>query len=427
MNILESLSMAGKTLATNRLRSGLTMLGIIIGNASVIIMVGVGEGAKKYASQQFQTLGTDVIFIIPGSDNARRNAISPPNRLVLADADAIASQVPTVREVAPQISSSELIVSVQSTERATLIGTVPEYQTVRNAPTCLGRFFAKDDLKRNARVVTIGAEMVKKLFKSYYPEPKDSKEKVDACKPVGGSPIGQQVRIRGASYEIIGIMDAKGASLGTNQDDTLFMPFTTIVGNIVGRTSPYGIAVTVINVSAKSNDAVDAAEFQITNLLKQRHKSLDAKAEETFTIRSQKDALEIVGNITGALTIMLAAIASISLLVGGIGIMNIMLVSVTERTQEIGLRKAIGASQSDILVQFIIEAVILSVAGGLFGTAIGVGGILLVAAFTPLQAGVSGGAIMLAVGVSGAIGLFFGVVPAQQAAKLDPIVALRSI
>ena len=408
MDTWESFRMAGKTLAANRLRSTLTMLGIIIGNASVILMVGVGQGAQKYAAQQFQSLGTDVIFVITGTDNARRNVIAPPNRLVLADAEAIATQVPTVRSVAAQINGSELAIAGSNTKRATLIGTTETYAIVRNAEVSLGRFFNEEDLKRNARVVTIGAAIAKELFPQ-------------------GSVIGQTVRMRGTSYEVIGVMSEKGAFLGTNQDDTIFMPITTMSSRLTGKTSPYGVAVAVINVSATSNDNVDAAQFQISNLLRLRHRSSDINADDTFTVRTQQDALEIVGNITGALTIMLAAIAGISLLVGGIGIMNIMLVSVTERTSEIGLRKAIGASPSDILTQFTIEAVILSLLGGAIGTGIGVGGILLIAVVSPLQAGVSISAITLAVGVSGGIGLFFGIFPARQAARLDPIVALRSI
>jgi len=408
MDTWESFRMAGKTLAANRMRSTLTMLGIIIGNASVILMVGIGQGAQKYASQQFQSLGTDVIFVITGTDNARRNVIAPPNRLVLDDAEAIATQVPTVRGVAPQVNGSELAIAGNNTERATLIGTTDGYATVRNAEVSAGRFLSEDDVKRNARVVTIGAAIAKKLFPD-------------------GEVIGQSIRIRSTSYEVIGIMSEKGAFLGTNQDDTLFLPITTMSNQITGKTSPYGVAIQVINISATSNDNVEAAQFQISNLLRLRHRTSDINAEDTFTVRTQQDALEIVGNITGALTILLAAIAGISLLVGGIGIMNIMLVSVTERTQEIGLRKAIGASPSDILTQFTIEAVILSLLGGAIGTGIGIGGILLVAATTPLQAGVSLGAIGLAVGVSGGIGLFFGIFPAKQAAKLDPIVALRSI
>ncbi|MGF1672833.1 MAG: ABC transporter permease, partial [Rivularia sp. (in: cyanobacteria)] len=210
---------------------------------------------------------------------------------------------------------------------------------------------------------------------------------------------------------------------GANYDEAALIPITTSANRLVGKNSPYGIALDYLVVSAINNDSVDAAEFQMRNLLRLRHK---ITGEDDFTVRSQKDAQQTVGQITGALTIMLAAIAGISLFVGGIGIMNIMLVSVTERTQEIGLRKAIGATQQDILLQFMIEAVIVSAAGGLIGTAVGVSGIFLVAAVTPLEAGISTVAILSAVGVSGAIGLFFGVVPARRAAKLDPIVALRS-
>lgn len=408
MDTWESLRMAGKTLSANRLRSTLTMLGIIIGNASVILMVGIGQGAQKYASQQFQSLGTDLIFVITGTDNARRNVIAPPNRLVLADAEAIATQVPTVRGVAPQINGSELAIAGNNTKRATLIGTTDNYTQVRSAEVSSGRFFNSEDLKRNARVVTLGSSITKDLFPQ-------------------GNALGQTVRIRGTSYEVIGVMSEKGAFLGTNQDDTIFLPITTMTNRLTGRTSPYGTAIAVINVSATGNDNVEAAQFQIANLLRLRHRTSDVNADDTFTIRTQQDALEIVGNITGALTIMLAAIAGISLLVGGIGIMNIMLVSVTERTSEIGLRKAIGASPSDILTQFTIEAVILSLLGGAIGTGIGVSGIFFIAAVSPLQAGVSIGAICLAVGVSGGIGLFFGIFPARQASRLDPIVALRSI
>ncbi len=408
MDIVESLKMAGKTITANKLRSGLTMLGIIIGNASVIAMVGVGQGAKIYAESQFQSLGTNVLFILPGTDNARRNTIAPPNRLILADAEAIATQVPSVDKVAPQLNGSELATYRNNAKRASLIGTTPEYSPVRNADVKQGRFITADDVKRNARVVTLGSSIAKDLFGN-------------------GEAIGQQIRIRNISFEVIGIMDEKGAFLGANQDDTVFMPFSTMTSRIIGRTSPYGVAVQVITLSAKDNTNVETAKFQITNLLRLRHRNTSSASDEvTFTVRTQKDALEIVGNITNALTLLLAAIAAISLVVGGIGIMNIMLVSVTERTSEIGLRKAVGASQSDILTQFLIEAVILSVAGGLIGTGVGVSGILIVGTFTPLKAGVSMGAITLAVGVSGAIGLFFGVVPAKQAAKLDPIVALRS-
>ncbi|MFN3927671.1 MAG: ABC transporter permease [Pseudanabaenaceae cyanobacterium] len=408
MDILESSRMAVRTLAANRLRSVLTMLGIIIGNASVIVMVGVGQGAQRYAASQLQSLGTDVIFVLAGTDSARRNVISPPNRLVLSDAEAIASQVPTVKAVAPQINGSELVMAGNNTRRATIVGTTPSFAAVRNADVAMGRFISAEDLQRSARVVTLGAQIARELFPNQ-------------------NPIGQYIRIRGTSYEVIGVMAEKGAFLGTNQDDIVFMPIATMVNRLTGRTSPFGIAVQVINVSARDSASVPTAAFQINNLLRLRHQLMDDQAEETFTVRTQRDALQIIGNITGALTIMLAAIAGISLLVGGIGIMNIMLVSVTERTQEIGLRKAIGAKQGDILTQFMIEAVILSVAGGAIGMVLGIGGVALIAAVTPLEAAVSPLAIAMSLSVSGGIGLFFGVFPARQAARLDPIVALRSV
>ncbi|AFY68913.1 protein of unknown function DUF214 [Thalassoporum mexicanum PCC 7367] len=406
MDIVESFKMAGKTLVANRLRSALTMLGIIIGNASVIAMIGVGEGAQKYAAGEFESLGTDVLFIIPGTDNTRRTTLQPPNRLTVEDAEAIAGQVPSISAVAPQLSGSELVTFDDETTRATLIGTTPSYSTVRDTDTAQGRFISEEDMRRNARVVMLGSAIAESLFGTE-------------------DPIGKQLRVRGISFEVVGVMEEKGAFLGTNQDDTLFIPLSTMSSRLVGRTSPFGTAVGVINATAVDNQSVDAAKFQVENLLRLRHR-VGENAEDTFTIRTQKDALEIVNNITGALTIMLAAIAGISLLVGGIGIMNIMLVSVTERTQEIGLRKAIGATQRDILTQFMIEAVILSVAGGIVGTGLGVGGVILVSTYTPLQAGISTGAITMAVGVSGTIGLFFGVFPAKQAAKLDPIIALRT-
>jgi putative ABC transport system permease protein len=218
-------------------------------------------------------------------------------------------------------------------------------------------------------------------------------------------------------------MQPKGAFFGNNQDDTVIIPLTIMANRIQGRTSPYGTQLSFISVSAANEESIKAAQFQITNLLRLRHK---IAGENDFEVRTQKDVLQIVGTITGALTLLLAAIAAISLVVGGIGIMNIMLVSVSERTQEIGLRKAIGATPQDILSQFLIEAVILSAAGGILGSSLGVGVVYGVAAISPLKATVSVPAILLAVGVSGGIGLFFGVVPAQRAARLDPIVALRT-
>lgn len=404
MNILESMQMAGKTLLSNKLRSALTMLGIVIGNASVITMIGVGEGGQKFVNKQLESLGPNVLFVIPGNRETQRISNDVPKNLVLEDAEAIASQVPTIAGVSPELNGRYVANYRNRNTNVNIIGTTPSFPKVREFDTATGRFFTDIDMKRNNQVTVLGANLAERLFGTT-------------------NPVGKQLRIKNATFQVIGVLEAKGSSLGADYDEAALVPITTSANRLVGRNSPYGIALDYIVASARDSNSVDAAEFQITNLLRLRHKVI---SEDDFTIRTQKEALQTLGQITGALTIMLAAVAGISLFVGGIGIMNIMLVSVTERTQEIGLRKAIGATQQDILSQFIIEAIILSAAGGLVGTAVGVSGIMLVSALTPLQAGISPVAIALAVGVSGGIGLFFGVVPARRAAQLDPIVALRS-
>lgn len=404
MDIVESIKMASTTLMANKLRSSLTMLGIIIGNASVIAMVGIGQGAQKLASEQFEALGPNVLFVIPGSREAQQTTVDFPKTLVWEDAKAIATQVPAVAEVAPQINLRYLITYRNRNSNSLVTGTTPEFLSVRSFNIDKGRFFNDIDVKRNNQVVILGSEVVEKLF-GYQ------------------DPIGQSVRIKDVSFEVIGVMEPKGTFLGNNQDDAVFIPLSTMANRLRGRTSPYGVQISWIAVSARNRDSISAAQFQIENLLRRRHQIV---GEDDFGVQTQEDILQIVNTVTGALTIMLAAIAAISLVVGGIGVMNIMLVSVRERTQEIGLRKAVGAREQDILIQFMIEAIILSAAGGIIGTAIGVSGVVLVGAFSPLKAGISPIAILVAVGVSGGIGLFFGVVPARQAAKLDPIVALRS-
>lgn len=404
MDILESVKMAATTLVANKLRSSLTMLGIMIGNASVIAMVGIGQGAQRLASEQFEALGPNVLFVVPGSQATRNTTFEVPKTLVLEDARAIATQVPSVKEVAPQINTRQLVTYRNKNTNATILGTTADYLSVRSFDVETGRFITEQDIKRSNQVVMLGPELAKKLFDNQ-------------------NPIGEQLRIKNLSFQVVGIMKPKGSALGDNPDETVYVPITTVANRIVGRTSPYGLEITAISLSAKDEDSTGAAKFQVENLLRLRHK---INGEDDFTVRSQKDLLTIVNTITSGLTLMLAAIAAISLFVGGIGVMNIMLVSVTERTQEIGLRKAIGAQEQDILIQFIIEAVILSAAGGLFGTMLGVGGISLVSAFSPLKASISPVAVIVAVSVSGGIGLFFGVVPARRAAKLDPIVALRS-
>ena len=403
MDIFESVKMSMATLVANKLRSSLTMLGIIIGNASVIAMVGIGQGAQKLAAEQFEALGPNVLFVVPGSRETQNTTFDIPKTLVLADAYAIATQVPSVKEVAPQLQNRQLVNYRNRNAMTRIVGTTPEFLAVRSFDVAQGRFINELDIKRSAPVTILGSDLAERLF-----------ERQD--------PIGEQVRIKDVTFQVVGVMQPKGAFMGTNQDDALYIPITTMSNRIVGRTSPYGVTLTFISASADENET-SAAKFQIANLRRLRHKIVN---EDDFTVDTQKDILSIVNTITGALTIMLAAIAGISLLVGGIGVMNIMLVSVTERTQEIGLRKALGATQQDILIQFLIEAVILSAIGGLAGTLVGVGGVTLVGMLTPLSAGVSPIAVFLAVSVSGGIGLFFGVVPARRAARLDPIVALRT-
>ncbi|NEQ42555.1 MAG: FtsX-like permease family protein [Leptolyngbya sp. SIOISBB] len=406
MDLGESLRMAVKTLTANKLRSSLTMLGIVIGNASVIAMVGIGEGAQRYVNDQLQTLGPNVLFIAPGNRETRElGGLDIPRTLVVADARAIAEQVPSVVGVAPEYSTRNLVTFRNRNTNTSVVGTNEQFLQVRSFDMAQGRFVAELDLNRRSQVAVLGATLAERLFDETLP-------------------IGQFIRINGTSFEVIGVMAQKGSNLGLDYDDAVILPITTQASRLVGRRqSPYGIEVSFISVSTADRESMSTAEFQITNLLRLRH---NIRGEDDFFIQSQDTLLSIAETITGALTVMLAAIAGISLFVGGIGIMNIMLVSVRERTQEIGLRKAVGASRQDILAQFLIEAIILSIAGGLVGTGLGISGIFLIGALTPFEAGVSGVAITIAVGVSGGIGLFFGVFPARQAAKLDPIVALRS-
>ena len=405
MNIFESFKMATSTLVANKMRSGLTMLGIIIGNASVIAMVGVGQGTKDLASEQFEALGPNVLFVVPGSEEERRTTFTRPQTLIWADAIAIGKQVPTVKEVAPQVSANNLITYRNRNGNEQVLGTTPEYLSVRSFEVERGRFFSDTDVQRNQRVAVLGAEIAEKFFPQQ-------------------NPLGKKIRVKNINLEVIGVLEAKGAFLGNNQDRVVYVPLTTMANQIVGNTSPYGTGISFISISAQDEDSIRAAKVQIENLLRLRHQ---IKGEDDFSVRTQKDVLQIVGTITSGLTVLLAAIAGISLLVGGIGVMNIMLVAVSERTQEIGLRKAVGAKEKDILWQFLIEATILSAAGGAIGTMVGITGIAVVGAFSPLNPPISPVAITVAVGVSGAIGLSFGVFPARRAARLDPIVALRSV
>ena len=401
----DTVGMAIDTLRSNRMRSLLTMLGIVIGNASVISLVGVGNGARNLAEGQLSTLGANVLFVFPGTNDTRRQGIEVPKTLVLEDARAIAEQVPSVRRVAPQITLNEVVQAGANSKSVTVTGVTPEFLEVRRFELAQGRFFSDAEIRGARNVVVIGPDLRDKLIPS-------------------GEAVGRNLRIRDQSFEIIGVMAPKGAVFGANQDEVAYVPLSTMVSRLSGRDPTYGVSLSLINVEARDDNSTSAAEFQIGNLLRRRHQLL---REDDFVVRSQKDALTIVGTITGGLTLMLGAIGAVSLLVGGIGIMNIMLVSVSERTSEIGLRKALGARSTDVMLQFLVESLVLASLGGAVGSALGLGAVAIVAAVTPLPAAVGTGTVLITVLLSGSIGLFFGVVPARRAAQLDPIVALRSL
>ena len=405
ISLKEAFNMAGKTLVSNKLRSSLTMLGIIIGNASVITLVGLGRGAQTLAKNQLSNLGANVLFIVPGNNDTRRRGISFPKNLVLEDSIAINNQVPSVKKVAPQISANEIVQSNSKSLNISIAGVTPEFLDVRSFEVDEGRFISQSDVNSARSFVVIGPDLKEDFFK-------------------GNTVIGEKIRIKDHTYEIIGILKPKGAVFGSNQDKNAYIPLTTMVNRISGKDPTYGVSLSFISVEATSKNKTSAAKFQITNLLRQRHNIV---RDDDFAVRSQEDALNIVTNITSGLTLLLAGIGAVSLIVGGIGIMNIMLVSVSERTEEIGLRKAIGAKQSDILIQFLFEALILSTIGGLVGTTTGLTGVFLLGVITPLPASVGITTTFSTMIISGSIGLIFGVLPAKRASQLDPIVALRSL
>jgi putative ABC transport system permease protein len=401
--LTETLQMALVALRGNRLRSLLAMLGIAIGNGAVVALMAIGQGTKESTLAQFKALGPNVIFVSLSSARVRRTLSQSAKPLLLEDAEAIANQVSAVKAVAPEFSAEQLVNNGRENFNINIVGTSPDYLGVRNYRLAAGRFLNPVDLQRTNRVVILGAKVAERLFGQ-------------------DNPVGQIIRIRNLGFVVVGVLEPKGTLFGTDYDDLAIIPISTLMRQVIGWNVPYGIPIKSVSLLAKDESYLSTAAFQVKNLLQLRHPEA---SPNDIQVEPQNSLLETTNAADEGLTQMLTAIASISLLVGGIGVMNVMLVSVTERTQEIGLRKALGAKQGDILGQFLLEAVILTSLGGGGGIVITVVGLEITTSLTWVVASISLPSIALALGVSCSIGLFFGVFPAQRAAQLDPIQALR--
>jgi putative ABC transport system permease protein len=394
-------------LTLHKLRSILTMLGVVIGVAAVIALVAVGEGAQAQVVSQFRSLGANLLTVTARTNfGFQRGGLRQSTRqLTLADAEAIRGLATSVRLIAPEFGANATVTYGGKTISTGITGVTEEYSAVRNWGVARGRFITIEDNDNLAMVVVLGPTTVKNLFGS-----------------TEANPIGEVVRINRQNYQVVGVLKSKGQSGPQNQDDVVFMPLRTAQLKFGGAGTT---RVRSISLQVRSAEETDLAQAQVTAILRALH-DLQPSAQNDFIVQNQADILESVTQASSTFTTLLGSIAAISLLVGGIGIMNIMLVSVTERTREVGLRKAVGAKDRDILIQFLVEAVTLSVLGGLFGVILGVGGAWLI---TPLlggmQALVTPQSVALALAVSLGIGIFFGLYPANRAARLNPIDALR--
>jgi ABC-type antimicrobial peptide transport system permease subunit len=408
MNMLAALRAALRALATNLLRSILTMLGIIIGVAAVITMIAVGSGAQERVAEQMKSLGSNIMLVLPGTQTAggARMGAQTGQNLTEEDAAAIAREVPQVRVAAPSIRATAQVVSGNANWSTSIAGTTNDYLDARDWPLASGRLFEAAELQGSGKVAIVGQTVATQLFGD-------------------ADPLDQVVRIRNVPVAIVGLLSTKGQnSFGQDQDDIVIVPISTLRNRIQGGGAGKLRRVSTINVKVQEGQSMKAAEDGIRELLRQRQK-LQPGADDTFTVRNLTEILQAQEASSRVMTWLLAAVAGVSLVVGGIGIMNIMLVSVTERTREIGLRMAVGARGRDILVQFLIEAVVLSLIGGAIGVVLGAAATWAVAAFAGWKVALTTSSILLAAGFSAGVGVFFGFYPARRAAALLPIQALR--
>ncbi|HEV3035374.1 MAG TPA: ABC transporter permease [Solirubrobacteraceae bacterium] len=400
----EMLRIAWSGITANKLRSGLTILGMTIGVASVIILIAVGNGSSKAVQSTIQSLGTNVL-VVQGAGGFRggpRASTAATVSLTKADAEALQNPdlAPDVKSASPVVNATgvTLVYGATSFEPSSFVGTTPSYLTAHSYRLAEGASFTSEDVNKHRRVAVIGQEVVQELF-------------------AGSSAVGQNIKVNGSNYEVVGVLAKKGTNGTTNEDDVVMAPITTVQDSLTG-TGPIGS----ITVQAKSESSLNPAEAEVTTILEERHK-IKNTAEPGFTVLNQGSLLETSSSTSSVFTTLLGEVAAISLLVGGIGVMNIMLVSVTERTREIGIRKAVGARRSDILTQFLTEAVLVSLFGGVTGVLVGViGSQFKIAGVQPEIATYS---IFLAFGAAALSGLFFGTYPAARAARLRPIEALR--
>ena len=393
-----------KALRRNAMRTILTALGIIIGVGAVITMVGLGQGASEEVKAQVNRLGQNVVLIFPGSISLGGVSIGGGtiNTLTIEDAIALRDEIPEVIAASPEVRSQRVIVYGNRNWFTRIYGQSADYLQIRQWPMESGEMFTEEDIEQASLVAVVGQTIVHELFE-------------------GADPIGETIRVRGLPLRIIGVLSEKGSSLmGSVQDDIVIVPYTTAFQRISGRSHAM-----VINVQVFNDESMDIAREKMTDLLRERH-NLASYQENDFTIQTQEEVAQAATETSRIMTVLLASIAGISLFVGGIGIMNVMLVSVTERTREIGLRLAVGARSGDVLLQFLIESVILCLIGGVGGIILGVVSTELIAIYAGWPALFSTDAMIIAVSVSASVGLFFGFYPAWKASRLDPITALRT-